>query len=80
MKLHLELRSTVERLFAVPPFTVSPGLLHHLGRISEDARNFDVGTLTCELQAPSRGLYYFRKSFFVKGDLRTLRLLYKYAI
>ena len=63
MKLNLEL--TVERFFAVPPLTDSPGLLHHLGRISEDARNVDGGILTCKLQASSRGLYYFRKSSFL---------------
>ena len=52
MKLNLEL--TVERFFAVPPLTDSPGFLHHLGRISKDARNVDSGTLTCELQAEEK--------------------------
>ena len=63
--IKLNLEWAVERFFAVPPLTDSPGLLHHLGRISEDARNVDCCTLTCELQAPSRGLYYFRKSSFL---------------
>ena len=42
----------MKRFFAVSPLTDSPGLLHHLGKISEDAGNIGGGTLTCELQAP----------------------------
>ena len=60
----------MKRFFTVPPLTDSPGLLHHLGRISEDARNVDCVTLTCELQAPSRGLFLFPKIYFLKADLR----------
>ena len=73
MKLDLEL--TVERFFAVPPLTDSPGLLHHLGRISEDARNVDCVTLTCELQAPFRGLYYLRKTFFCSGQFEDIEVI-----